>query len=1070
MTPINTHKIYVSLVGSDSADGLNIISPVLTFKKAADLAKDYFAAGGSLNVEILIRGGTYKILGNDAHPVFYLNSSYSAPVGKTLTFKPYNNEEVVVAGSEEIPINSFSAITSADPMWSRLSAAAKQNVKVASLPQGVYDLGPGIPPQWHGGGVGGLYGNSQDFPTIPDLIFNDQIMIVARWPNKNSFHTSGFTFGECAQVASVLDSGTSGVFCVESSNLLSSYTIDPKCICGNPDQYPSYPLDPLTGLPPNETCFKNAVFTYPPEYDAVVNNWTAAAVADGIWLHGFWRWDWADETYKVKAINTQNRTIEVESKRSQYGLTAQSVCVGPLPPSAAPTPNWAGDFNANSSPRRWFALNVVEELDTPGEYYIDRVNRKLYFWPPQTITSSSKIRLTHRAVAGPGPKSDGAFEIGFNPISGQPDRNCSECFPYKGWEDIAEGWYQPGGEGQSRTVFNTRHTLKSLFKFSEVNNINLEGLIFQDSAGSGIELNLCNDVLIKQCEVRNIRKDGIAAMGGKNITIDNCELSDIGRHAIINTGGDRRNLLPANKIVTRCSIKRWNRNKLSQSIAILMDGCGNEASYNLIAEGSTGISCSGNNHHIHHNHFHKVQNDSTDMGVIYSGRNISWFGILIENNLFSNCKLRPAEEGGLPGGWYVVSDGSGDRCQYGLSHGQQAIYFDDLQSESTIRKNIFYDCYYGIFLNGGVQHKVENNLFIDSGRPYGAAISSKQYWDQHLQSTRTAILNPEDWPWHETGGPAPFGGRTAVTGYGPYNHPWITGYGGFSWYYGPTWAGVMPVVDITAPAYTNHPKASHLSQMLSIDVNTKTATCTANPNVYKNFANKNILVALREQSSPMFLGRNGVSGTNTYFQNTNTFDVADEITINDLFTVQEKQNLNFKLTNQKLTTIRTAVPAFEDIDFDNIPTISYATGPSDPNEGLALLQTDVVEKDLAFNAELALDPMAVNIEAIECVADALSVIALDPALTSPNSLAGTLSVSGDVDIEFIPAPPLFALDFTNSNIAAVERSFSESADEFLARKNNIGYDEGVLDANTNPAIDLSRLGKVPAFPRKKPTN
>ena len=32
---------------------------------------------------------------------------------------------------------------------------------------------------------------------------------------------------------------------------------------------------------------------------------------------------------------------------------------------------------------RWYAFNLLAELDRPGEYYLDRDSGRLYFWPPK---------------------------------------------------------------------------------------------------------------------------------------------------------------------------------------------------------------------------------------------------------------------------------------------------------------------------------------------------------------------------------------------------------------------------------------------------------------------------------------------------------------------------------------------------------------------------------------------------------------------------------------------------------------------------------------------------------------
>ena len=51
-------------------------------------------------------------------------------------------------------------------------------------------------------------------------------------------------------------------------------------------------------------------------------------------------------------------------------------------------------MQGNPSPRRYHALNVLEELDSPGEYYLDIAGRRLLFWPPGPIAEARCVLST----------------------------------------------------------------------------------------------------------------------------------------------------------------------------------------------------------------------------------------------------------------------------------------------------------------------------------------------------------------------------------------------------------------------------------------------------------------------------------------------------------------------------------------------------------------------------------------------------------------------------------------------------------------------------------------------------
>lgn len=81
--------------------------------------------------------------------------------------------------------------------------------------------------------------------------------------------------------------------------------------------------------------------------------WTQA---DDIWLDGIFGYSWEWSYNKIASIDTENKSITL-AYGEMSGLFK----------------NWYPDFH--------FAQNLLEEIDMPGEYYIDRSQGILYFMP-----------------------------------------------------------------------------------------------------------------------------------------------------------------------------------------------------------------------------------------------------------------------------------------------------------------------------------------------------------------------------------------------------------------------------------------------------------------------------------------------------------------------------------------------------------------------------------------------------------------------------------------------------------------------------------------------------------------
>jgi len=74
-----------------------------------------------------------------------------------------------------------------------------------------------------------------------------------------------------------------------------------------------------------------------------------------VWVHGYWTWDWADSFEEIVRFDKAAKRVFTQPPHGVYGYKQGA---------------------------RFYFLNILEELDAPGEWYLDRRTGLLYFWPP----------------------------------------------------------------------------------------------------------------------------------------------------------------------------------------------------------------------------------------------------------------------------------------------------------------------------------------------------------------------------------------------------------------------------------------------------------------------------------------------------------------------------------------------------------------------------------------------------------------------------------------------------------------------------------------------------------------
>ena len=245
--------------------------------------------------------------------------------------------------------------------------------------------------------------------------------------------------------------------------------------------------------------------------------------------------------------------------------------------AAAQTITLAGDCSyAIRQFDRYYVQNLFEELDAPGEWYLDKKDWTLYFWPPAALAGQPVYAPTLRTILDIGP----------------------------GTKDVT-----------------------------------FRGFTFECCEGIGINLNGTTNCLIAASVIRNVGDyfgDGIAITGGANNGVVGCDISAIGRSGIALAGGDRHTLTPAGNFADNNYIHHVGV-FFKQGVGIWLTGCGNRATHNYIHDGPRfGIEFSGNNLLIEYNHIRHTNLETEDTGAVYTGGRdwISSRGTVIRYNYF----------------------------------------------------------------------------------------------------------------------------------------------------------------------------------------------------------------------------------------------------------------------------------------------------------------------------------------------------------------------------------------------------------------------------------------------------
>ncbi|MBQ3022939.1 MAG: hypothetical protein IJD91_06460 [Clostridia bacterium] len=274
--------------------------------------------------------------------------------------------------------------------------------------------------------------------------------------------------------------------------------------------------------------------------------------ADQAIVRGYLGTEYAKDSVKLGGVNAQKKEIYL-AKASIYGVKPG---------------------------HRWYIENLLEEIDSPGEYFVDVNTKKLYYYPPYELKETDILEVsTHSKTYI---KTDGASYITFDGIS-----------------------------------------------------------VSGNVSGYGYSIYKSNNITVRNATMSNLHQ-AVYAKDSKNTLVEACTIYDINVSAInYQGGGDIETLTPGNNRVSNCHFYRWGLGGWMQSKVAIILGRGSvnttigDVVENNVIHGQPngqGIFYGGVENIFRYNEIYSLSNDTADMGVIYEGRSLREPGNTISYN------------------------------------------------------------------------------------------------------------------------------------------------------------------------------------------------------------------------------------------------------------------------------------------------------------------------------------------------------------------------------------------------------------------------------------------------------
>lgn len=517
-------EIFVSPAGSDDNPG-TADKPLKTAIAARNKVRELKKSGGlgEKGTVVNFREGTYAF-----SEALSLNEEDSGTEESPITYRAYLDEEVSFIGGVDIAPSAFEEVKD-ESILNRLVDRNMQGklYRVNLFKEGVKEIPKpyllGTYSYWQ---VAGTQGEG-------DCVIMADLVEALGYDRKAAKSPELFVDDEIMEVAKYPNSGYLSVEGItEPGPFMRNWNDD---IVGSSDW-----VAPADRIP---TPFR---FTA----KSISERLKYWQTADQAIMWGRWYYDWATQSVPLAKVNPESCEIT----------------------SAVPS---AFSIRTNQA---WYIYNLLEEIDEPGEYFMDQKTGYLYYYPTKDMSSIKSVVLTLL-------------------------------------------------DGNVVDIHNAKY-------------INFKGIDVGRSRRSAFNLENCENVHISDADISYTASMAVKIYNSTNCTVKDSHIHDVDGGVEINNCGDRANLIRGNCGVENCEIDNFARLTKTYTTAVnLSNGCGNYARNNEIHNAQhMAVGFSGPYHEISFNNIYNVCQEADDSGVIYTGRSLAThWGSVVKNNYIHDC-------------------------------------------------------------------------------------------------------------------------------------------------------------------------------------------------------------------------------------------------------------------------------------------------------------------------------------------------------------------------------------------------------------------------------------------------